>query len=464
MKHNRILIHLFISLASLLWFTTTVAHAQSTTTLHGTGLQPLVEESGTTQTLNIYGPGGVIIAQVATDSPAGGPPTTQTRYLLHDHLGSTRVVLDSNNQVLGSFDYSPFGETTVSNGAAGNVADVAYRYTGQEVNGALGTYNYHARHYDAGVGRFLGVDPARQFASSYAYVGNNPINGVDPTGGIDIPVDAETYAQLGRASRAIEWARKQASYTGNSRSDVVATHAESYARATLLRNSWRELTSQVIPDEPILARAGLAATVCSGLCDELSALTFAYLTFVEPDPARPILSVKDTTPSHKHTLTLIGDPRQLPPEQVIVADAWPTHPQAARLSDIQWRVHEITERVFPTPELAQQHQTLFSFYQRDLGQAWASFTQVPPGTGYNLANPEDPINFIGRRALGITDFDGYTSNALSDPYLRDVSYGTNLAESYNYIPSGEWSAGGRNNALGVTFDPFGIAADIRGIR
>ena len=168
---------------AILWLWPTAAHAQSTTTtIRGAGLQPLVEESGSTQTLNIYGPGGVIIAQVATDSPAGGTPTTQTRYLLHDHLGSTRVVLDSNNQVLGSFDYSPFGETTVSNGAAGNVADVAYRYTGQEVNGALGTYNYHARHYDAGVGRFLGVDPARQFASLYAYVGNNPTNFVDRSG------------------------------------------------------------------------------------------------------------------------------------------------------------------------------------------------------------------------------------------------------------------------------------------
>ena len=168
----------------ILWLWPTPAHAQSSTTIRGTGLQPLVEESGSSQTLNIYGPGGVIIAQVATDSPAGGTPTTQTRYLLHDHLGSTRVVLDSNNQVLGSFDYSPFGETTPT----GTVADVAYRYTGQEVNGALGTYNYHARHYDAGVGRFLTVDPARQFASSYVYVGNNPINHTDPTGNIDVPL------------------------------------------------------------------------------------------------------------------------------------------------------------------------------------------------------------------------------------------------------------------------------------
>ena len=154
---TRHLITALVMVIAMLWLWPTVAHAQSTTTIHGAGLQPLVEESGSTQTLNIYGSGGVIIAQVATDSPVGGTPTTQTRYLLHDHLGSTRVVLDSNNQVLGSFDYSPFGETTPT----GNVANVAYRYTGQEVNGALGTYNYHARQYDAGVGRFLKVDPAR---------------------------------------------------------------------------------------------------------------------------------------------------------------------------------------------------------------------------------------------------------------------------------------------------------------
>ena len=225
----------------ILWLWPTAAHAQSsTTTIRGAGLQPLVEESGSSQTLNIYGPGGVIIAQVATDNPAGGTPTTQTRYLLHDHLGSTRVVLDSNNQVLGSFDYSPFGETTPT----GNVADVAYRYTGQEVNGALGTYNYHARHYDAGVGRFLGVDPARQFASSYAYVGNNPINYTDPTGNEDVPLvlidyDGFNTGQSGPILRDILKLRLNGSnYIGASNIDLSKSLVEgSEGRARQLLSS-----------------------------------------------------------------------------------------------------------------------------------------------------------------------------------------------------------------------------------
>ncbi|WKN45306.1 hypothetical protein [Tunicatimonas pelagia] len=39
------------------------------------------------------------------------------------------------------------------------------------------------RQYDAVVGRWLSVDPYRQFASPYVGMGNNPISGIDPDGG-----------------------------------------------------------------------------------------------------------------------------------------------------------------------------------------------------------------------------------------------------------------------------------------
>ncbi|MFW5762116.1 MAG: RHS repeat-associated core domain-containing protein [Cyclobacteriaceae bacterium] len=45
-----------------------------------------------------------------------------------------------------------------------------------------GWNSFEARMYDPVIGRWLSVDPARQFASPYLGMGNNPVSGVDPDG------------------------------------------------------------------------------------------------------------------------------------------------------------------------------------------------------------------------------------------------------------------------------------------
>jgi RHS repeat-associated protein len=55
-------------------------------------------------------------------------------------------------------------------------------YTGQEEESDLGLYHYGARLYLPELGRFLQVDPMREFVNSFSYVRNSPIMLSDPTG------------------------------------------------------------------------------------------------------------------------------------------------------------------------------------------------------------------------------------------------------------------------------------------
>ncbi len=101
-------------------------------------------------------------------------------YLLRDHLGSTRAVLQGN-AVVAAYNYLPSG------GFMGEVFESAkpvcdYLYTGQEFDRELGLYNYRTRLCDVELGRFYSTDPMEQFSSPYLYAGGDPINLVDPDG------------------------------------------------------------------------------------------------------------------------------------------------------------------------------------------------------------------------------------------------------------------------------------------
>ncbi|MBI2671274.1 RHS repeat-associated core domain-containing protein [Candidatus Woesearchaeota archaeon] len=103
--------------------------------------------------------------------------SNREEYYHQDHLGSTRVITDSNGNKLQKLSYKPFGDDLISVSYPGNK-----KYTGKEQDNN-GLYYYGARYYDASTGRFISVDPSfKPEESGYVYVSNNPLRYIDTTG------------------------------------------------------------------------------------------------------------------------------------------------------------------------------------------------------------------------------------------------------------------------------------------
>ncbi|WP_194714289.1 RHS repeat-associated core domain-containing protein [Noviherbaspirillum soli] len=105
---------------------------------------------------------------------AAGP-----RDMLTDALGSVLGLADGAGQVRTTYQYEPYGATTVQ----GEVSANSFQYTGRE-NDGTGLYYYRARYYHPGLGRFVAEDPIGLAGgiNAYAYVENDPISYTDPFG------------------------------------------------------------------------------------------------------------------------------------------------------------------------------------------------------------------------------------------------------------------------------------------
>ena len=107
-------------------------------------------------------------------------------YYLKDHLGNTRVVINSSGTTIEKSHYYPFGMRFFPESTS-NSAAIGFRYNGKEfetMNG-LNRYDYGARFYDPQLGRFHSQDAfAEKFAnkSPYHYASNNPILYIDING------------------------------------------------------------------------------------------------------------------------------------------------------------------------------------------------------------------------------------------------------------------------------------------
>lgn len=148
--------------------------------IRGTNALPIQEvfksSSGGTDTLvnYVFGPGG-LIAMRRTNGPNAG-----LYHVIKDHLGSVTAVIDLQGIVVASYQYQTYGALSLMQEPFPGF--MPYLYTGQEYDAEIGLYNYRARFYCAGIGRFIAIDPGRQYFSPYLYASNNPVLFVDPTG------------------------------------------------------------------------------------------------------------------------------------------------------------------------------------------------------------------------------------------------------------------------------------------
>ena len=115
----------------------------------------------------------------------GVADATATVYFIHpDHLGTPQVVTDSSGVVKWRADIDPFGKATITTSTLPSNLSMNLRFPGQYYDSETGLHDNHFRTYDPAAGRYLQSDPIGLAGgiNTYAYVKNNPLTNIDPTG------------------------------------------------------------------------------------------------------------------------------------------------------------------------------------------------------------------------------------------------------------------------------------------
>ena len=188
--------------ATLTWNALNLPISVNSTTATYDALGRMVEKGvGSTYTQFVYRPSGAMLAVYSGGLTKGTIPlpggsaavynSGGLNFIRHkDWLGSSRLATTWAHAVYSKEAYAPFGETY-------NEAGTPDRsFTGQDQNvatgaGGTGAYDFLFRKYDPSAGRWLSPDPAGwssvskaqpQSLNRYAYVENQPLSLVDPTG------------------------------------------------------------------------------------------------------------------------------------------------------------------------------------------------------------------------------------------------------------------------------------------
>ncbi len=150
-------------------------------------------------TVFVYNASGQPVAEYSTEISK----TPKVSYTTADHLGSPRILTDENGVTISRRDFHPFGEEILNAhrhmGLGYTPDDVRQKFTGYERDNESSLDFAEARYYGYNHGRFTSPDPLMASArrsnpqtfNRYAYVANNPLNYIDPSGMVACPPGEE---------------------------------------------------------------------------------------------------------------------------------------------------------------------------------------------------------------------------------------------------------------------------------
>jgi RHS repeat-associated protein len=112
-------------------------------------------------------------------------------FVYTDALGTTKTITTASGTVCYDSEFTPYGQEINHTNNCSGTNSYNYKFTGYETDVETGLNYAFARYYNPRLGRFMSPDPVGyavadtgdpQTWNAYAYVRNNPLRFIDPTG------------------------------------------------------------------------------------------------------------------------------------------------------------------------------------------------------------------------------------------------------------------------------------------